>query len=448
VIGLETEYGVTFTLDGRRRLSPDEVARHLFRNVVSWGRTSNVFLENGARLYLDVGSHPEYATPECDSPLEAVVHERAGDRILHDLARRTEEVLRSEGQEGRIRLFRNNTDNAGNSYGSHENYLVERSGDFARLTAALLPFLVTRQVFAGAGKLLRGPRGAEFVLSQRAEHVWEGVSSATTRSRPLINTRDEPHADAERFRRLHVIVGDSNMSDYACWLRLATTDLVVRMLEEREGFTPPELADPMLAIRDVSRDLSGLGRVRLASGREPTALDLQELYLTAVERFVTARHPDDDHAKHTLGEWRFVLETLRTDPSRLSRQLDWVAKLGLLESYRQRHGLPWSDDRLALLDLSYHDIDPASGLHHLLVRQGRMQRLVDEEAIVEATENPPPRTRAALRGRFITAARRAGRDHTVDWVHLKVNEQSQRTVLCRDPLVWQDERVDRLIASL
>jgi proteasome accessory factor A len=448
VIGLETEYGVSFTLAGQRQLSPDEVARAMFRHVVSWGRSSNVFLENGARLYLDVGSHPEYATPECDSPLEAVVHERAGDRIVHDLAVRTAASLAAEGLRGDVRVFRNNTDSAGNSYGSHENYLVDRRSDFGRITAGLLPFLVTRQVFAGAGKLLRGPGGATYVLSQRADHVWEGVSSATTRSRPLINTRDEPHADAERFRRLHVIVGDSNMSDYACWLRLATTDLVVRMLEERASFAAPELADASIAIREVSRDLSARGRVRLASGREPTALDVQELYLEAVERFVTAHHADDRLAKHALGEWRFVLENLREDPLRLDGQLDWVAKLRLLDAYRARHDLPEGDPRLALVDMAYHDVDPARGLHHLLVREGRMQRLADDDAVAEAMVAPPRRTRAALRGRFLAAARRAGRDVTVDWVHLKVNEPAQRTVLCRDPLVWQDERVDRLIDAL
>ena len=448
VIGLETEYGVSFTLGGQRRLSTDEVARHMFRHVVAWGRSSSVFLENGARLYLDVGAHPEYATPECATPLEAVVHERAGDRIVHDLAVRTGEALAAEGIGGEVRVFRNNTDSAGNSYGSHENYLVDRAGDFGRITSGLVPFLVTRQIFAGAGKLLRGPGGTEYVLSQRAEHVWEGVSSATTRSRPLINTRDEPHADAERFRRLHVIVGDSNMSDYACWLRLATTDLVVRMLEERAAFAAPELADPAVAIRDVSRDLSGRGPVRLTSGRTPTALDVQELYLVAVERFVAARHPDDELAEHALGEWRFVLAALREDPMRLERQLDWVAKLRLLEAYRARHDLPADDPRLALVDLAYHDLDPRRGLHHLLVREGRMQRLVDDAAVADAMEHPPRRTRAALRGRFLAAARRAGRDVTVDWVHLKLNEQAQRTVLCKDPLVWQDERVDRLIDAL
>ena len=232
IFGLENEYGVTCTLRGQRRLSPDEVARYLFRRVVSWGRSSNVFLENGARLYLDVGSHPEYATPECDSIADLVVHDKAGERILEGLVRSAEQRLREEGIRGEVYLFKNNTDSAGNSYGCHENYLVERDGDFTKFTDVLIPFLVTRQVYAGAGKVLQTARGAMYCVSQRAEHIWEGVSSATTRSRPIINTRDEPHADAERFRRLHVIVGDSNMSEYTTFLKVGTTSIVLRMLEE------------------------------------------------------------------------------------------------------------------------------------------------------------------------------------------------------------------------
>jgi proteasome accessory factor A len=448
IIGLETEYGVSFTHDGQRRLSPDEISRHLFRHVVSWGRSSNVFLENGARLYLDVGSHPEYATPECDSPLDAVIHEKAGDRIVHELARVTEQALAEDGLVGSVRVFRNNTDTAGNSYGSHENYLVERHGEFQRLAEALIPFLVTRQLYAGAGKVLRTARGSVFVLSQRAEHMWEGLSSATTRSRPIINTRDEPHADAERFRRLHVIVGDSNMSDYTTWLRLATCDLVVRMLEEGVSSPLIVLDSPARAIREVSHDLSGRALVQLESGRQMTALEVQEAYLDAVERFIAARHSDDEAAKHTIGEWRFVLETLAADPMRLSRQLDWVAKLMLIESFRARHHVSMDDPKVAMLDLTYHDIDPEQGLQQMLVRQGRMQRLTDEAEIVRAMSEPPATTRAALRGRFITAAKAHEKDYTVDWVHLKLNEQAQRTVLCKDPLVFDDERVDRLIASM
>src|SRR5438105_8055117 len=230
IFGLENEYGVTCTLRGQRRLSPDEVARYLFRRVVSWGRSSNVFLENGARLYLDVGSHPEYATPECDSIDDLVVHDKAGERILEGLVRSAEQRLREEGIRGEVFLFKNNTDSAGNSYGCHDNYLVERDGDFSKFTDVLIPFLVTRQVYAGAGKVLQTARGAMYCVSQRAEHIWEGVSSATTRSRPIINTRDEPHADAERFRRLPVIVGDSNMSEYTTFLKIGATSVVLRML--------------------------------------------------------------------------------------------------------------------------------------------------------------------------------------------------------------------------
>jgi len=223
IFGLENEYGVTCTVRGQRRLSPDEVARYLFRRVVSWGRSSNVFLENGARLYLDVGSHPEYATPECDSLYDLIAYDKAGERILEGLVSSAEARLREEGIRGTVYLFKNNTDSAGNSYGCHENYLTVRKDDFTNYSQVLIPFLVTRQIFAGAGKVLQTARGATYCISQRAEHIWEGVSSATTRSRPIINTRDEPHADAERYRRLHVIVGDSNMSEYATFLKTVTS---------------------------------------------------------------------------------------------------------------------------------------------------------------------------------------------------------------------------------
>ena len=226
IYGLENEYGVTCTLRGQRRLSPDEVARYLFRRVVSWGRSSNVFLANGARLYLDVGSHPEYATPECDSLADLVAHDKAGERILEQLLESAEQRLADEGIGGDIYLFRNNTDSAGNSYGCHENYLTSRHDDLTHYTEVLIPFLVSRQIYAGAGKVLQTARGAQFSMAQRAEHIWEGVSSATTRSRPIINTRDEPHADSDRYRRLHVIVGDWNMSEYTIYLRNGVTALI------------------------------------------------------------------------------------------------------------------------------------------------------------------------------------------------------------------------------
>jgi proteasome accessory factor A len=448
IFGIENEYGVTCTFQGQRRLSPDEVARYLFRRVVSWGRSSNVFLENGARLYLDVGSHPEYATPECDSPRQVLIHDKAGERIVEELVIAAEARLAEEGIAGRISLFKNNTDSAGNSYGCHENYLVTRVGEFQRLAEALIPFLVSRQVFAGAGKVLQTPRGAVFCLSQRAEHIWEGVSSATTRSRPIINTRDEPHADAERFRRLHVIVGDSNMSEYTGWLKVATCDLLLQLLEDRVVLRDLTLDNPIRAIREISQDVTGTRRVRLANGREMSALEIQEVYLERVERYVESSPHADDEAKRVVGEWRHVLEHLGTDPMALGRQLDWVAKHQLIEHYRAKHDLPLAHPKVAMLDLAYHDVVRERGLYHLLVRQGRVQTLLDEDEITRATTEPPATTRAALRGRFIREAKAARRDYTVDWVHLKLNDQAQRTVLCKDPFRSEDDRVDRLIAAM
>src|SRR6058998_1609035 len=298
IFGLENEYGVTCTFRGQRRLSPDEVARYLFRRVVHWGRSSNVFLENGARLYLDVGSHPEYATPECDSILEALLS--AAEVRLHE-----------EGISGDVFLFKNNTDSAGNSYGCHENYLVARQGEFSRIADVLIPFFVTRQIHCGAGKILHGPRGAQYCLSQRAEHIWEGVSSATTRSRPIINTRDEPHADAERFRRLHVIVGDSNMSELTMLLKIGVTDLVVRMVEENTVMRDLTLENPIRAIREISHDITCKRRVRLATGRELSAIEIQTEYYDRVVRFIDRRGADPTSSR-ILHEWGLALEALRS----------------------------------------------------------------------------------------------------------------------------------------
>jgi len=448
IFGLENEYGVTCTLRGQRRLSPDEVARYLFRRVVSWGRSSNVFLENGARLYLDVGSHPEYATPECDSIADLVVHDKAGERILEGLVSSAEQRLREEGIRGEVYLFKNNTDSAGNSYGCHENYLVTREGDFSKFTDVLIPFLVTRQIYAGAGKVLQSARGAAFSISQRAEHIWEGVSSATTRSRPIINTRDEPHADAERFRRLHVIVGDSNMSEYSTFLKVGATSIMLRMLEEdRAPWRDLSLENPIRAIREISHDITCRRTVRLANGREASALDVQSEYLARALRFARRRGLPK-REQQALDMWEHCVTQIEKDPLELTSELDWVAKYHLVEAYRERHGLALTSPRVALIDLSYHDVTRERSLYYLLERRGQMERITTEVAIDEAIDTPPQTTRARLRGAFIKRAKERKRDYTVDWVHLKLNDQAQRTVLCKDPFKARDERVERLIAGL
>jgi proteasome accessory factor A len=448
IFGLENEYGVTCTFHGQRRLSPDEVARYLFRRVVSWGRSSNVFLRNGARLYLDVGSHPEYATPECDNVVDLVVHDKAGERTLEGLLVDAERRLREEGIAGDIYLFKNNTDSAGNSYGCHENYLVGRQGEFGRLADVLIPFLVTRQIICGAGKILATPRGAVYCVSQRAEHIWEGVSSATTRSRPIINTRDEPHADAERFRRLHVIVGDSNMSETTTLLKTGSTDLVLRMIEAGIVLRDLTLENPIRAIREVSHDPTGRRKVRLANGREASALEIQEEYLGKARDFV-ARRGADPIAARVLDLWERTISAVSTgDLSLVDREIDWVIKYQLIERYRAKHNLPLSSPRIAQIDLAYHDINRNRGLYYLLERRGSVDRVARDLAIFEAKSVPPQTTRARLRGEFIKRAQEKRRDFTVDWVHLKLNDQAQRTVLCKDPFRSVDDRVEKLIASM
>ena len=450
IYGIETEYGVTCTFQGQRRLSPDEVARYLFRRVVSWGRSSNVFLRKGARLYLDVGSHPEYATAECDDITQLVAQDRAGERILEGLLVDAERRLREEGIAGEIYLFKNNTDSAGNSYGCHENYLVARVGEFGRLADALLPFLISRQIIVGAGKVLQTPRGAVYCVSQRAEHVWEGVSSATTRSRPIINTRDEPHADAERFRRLHVIVGDSNMSETTTMLKVGSADLVLRMLEDGGTVRDMTLENPIRAIREISHDLTGKTTVRLANGREVSALDIQHEYFDRVDAFAQRTGLDQVPIyARVLDLWRRTLEAVETQNHDLVRgEIDWMIKWELIERYMAKHSLSLSSPQVALMDLAYHDISRERGLYYLLARKDKVERVVSDLDVFEAKTVPPQTTRAKLRGDFIRRAQERRRDHTVDWVHLKLNDQAQRTVLCKDPFRNTDERVERLIESM
>ncbi|GAA1969323.1 Pup--protein ligase [Isoptericola halotolerans] len=449
IFGLETEYGVTCAADDGRGLSADEVARYLFRKVVAWGRSSNVFLRNGSRLYLDVGSHPEYATAECDDVRQLVAYDRGGERILEGLVADAQQRLEHEGLPGKVHLFKNNTDSAGNSYGCHENYLVRRQGDFSRLSDVLVPFLITRQVLTGAGKVLTTPRGATYCLSQRADHIWEAVSSATTRSRPIINTRDEPHADAEHYRRLHVIVGDSSMSETTTMLKVGATDLVLRLVEAGIPVRDLTLENPIRAIREISHDSSGLAPVQLANGRTATAVDLQGEYYQRVREHVETHLELTPQVKQVLDLWERGLRALESgDLTLVERELDWVIKKRLIERYQAKHGLTLDDARVARLDLAYHDISRTEGLYNLLAARGMVDRVVTDLEVFESTAVPPQTTRAKLRGDFVRAAQEARRDYTVDWVHLKLNDQAQRTVLCKDPFRNVDERVERLIESM
>lgn len=474
ITGIETEFGITLTLDGTRRLGPDEIARYMFRPVIAKYGATNVFTLNAGRLYLDVGSHPEYATAECDSVSQLVAYDRAGEAILNDLAVTAEAALADEGIGGKVYLLKNNVDSVGNSYGCHENYLVGREMGLKTLSKLLLPFLVTRQLICGAGKIfLPYPTSPyrndpiQYCFSQRADHVWEGVSSATTRSRPIINTRDEPHADSNRFRRLHVIVGDSNMSETTTALKIGSTQLVLEMIEA--GFEVPdfELANEIKSIRAVSRDMTGQAEIRLRSGETATALQIQKAFLAAATEWLNVREPEmvnedkgiagagtsNEEMGRIVELWGRALAAVETgDWSLIERDIDWAIKYSLMKRYLDR-GLTIEDPKLAQIDLAYHDIRPGRGIFRALEARGIASRWISDEEVADAVERAPQTTRAKLRGEFLAAAqseaaKAAGFKTVVDWTHLKIAGDEPQAVMLGDPFATDNGEVKAMIETL
>ena len=448
IMGVETEFGVAAYRGGKAVLTPEEVSRYLFRPVVAKHRSSNIFTANGSRLYLDVGSHPEFATAECDSVTQLLNYDKAGEAIFSQLAAEAVESLAADRIDADVYLFKNNVDSAGNSYGAHENYLISRDLALKSFGKQLLPFLITRQLICGAGMIQKG----RFVISQRADQVWEGVSSATTRTRPIINTRDEPHGDSHRFRRMHVIVGDSNMSEPTFALKVGSMLLVIEMLEA--GFDLPdfELENPISHIRGIAADPTGATELVLKDGHVTTALDIQKQTLAAAKRWLENRPdegtPNADMAK-VVDLWERTLDAIASqDFSRVDTEIDWVIKRKLLTRYKDKLGADWDHPKLAQIDLTYHDINRDRGLFYLLERKGLATRWTTDEAISQAVAEPPATTRAALRGKFLHAVRGAGADYNVDWVHLKINRPQPTSVELLDPFATEDERVDDLIAEV
>ena len=445
IFGLESEYGASCTQDGFAILTPEVLARHLFEEIVPSPRYPNTFLQNGARLYVDTGFHPEYATPECDDLLQLVAYDRAGERLVGALARRAEARLSEHGLTGRVHAFKNNTDSAGNSYGCHENYLVSRATPFPRLVEGLIPFLASRQIFTGAGRIRQGSRGARYCISQRAEHITNEVSGTTVSGRPMINTRDEPHADGERFRRLHIIVGDSNMSEVATYLKIGTTALVLDMIEDGAFDHDVGLEDGAHALHVIADDLSLRERVRLKNGRAYTALELQLVYLEACAAHAR-RVGIDEPTRAVLTRWGDILRRLAEDPLAPHREVDWVIKKTLLDRYLAERGRGLDDPRAGLLDLQYHDVVSDRGLYFLLARRGEVETLVSDEAVEHARHYPPETTRARLRGDFVRRANLRGWEYQVDWAYVRTMVPTSEMILCPDPFLAHDERVDRLAA--
>ncbi len=445
IYGLESEFGIAFTSHGRRTLPSEKVVRYLFEKLITTEGFLNVFLENGARFYLDTGCHPEYATPECASPEDVVIYDKAGERILENLLHYAESKVREEGFHGSLAIFKNNTDFVGNSYGCHENYLAERTSDFYYMAEQLIPFLVTRQIFTGAGKVFRTRRGTVFHISQRAQHIRQKISGTTTNERSIINTRDEPHAVKEKYRRLHIIVGDSNMSEYTTYLKIGTTAIVLQMIEE-DFLTPNfSLRNPVRAIKDISRDLTCREQVPLNNGKKYSALELQKEYLELAHKYFSARSMSP-MAADIMQKWEYVLTKLEEDPIQLHRQIDWVAKMHLLRAYSERTELAdeVNGDRLLMLDLQYHDIRREKGIYYLLERKGQMERITTDAQIDTAMVDPPQNTRAKMRGELIKLAKLKRIPYDLDWNYIRIGYLLNLWVKCNDPFQEENEKVTQI----
>ena len=458
IIGVETEYGITCapTTDGPPPMDADHAARELFDPVVQRSRSSNVFTRGGARLYLDVGSHPEFATAECDRLEDVLAQDRAGELVMADLAEQANTRLAATGVAGQIHLLKNNRDAEGNGFGCHENYLVRRRGDFWNDARTLVPHLVTRQILVGAGHIAgdgdTGPAGdgiRGYVFSQRADQMWDAVSSATTRARPLINTRDEPHADAERYRRMHVIVGDSNIAQGSTLLKVAGMDLLLDYLEHGGDLGDLALADPMRAIRDTCHDMSGGVLLERVDGRTITPLEMQAEHLGRLRDHVARDIEVTVLHAAALDLWERGLQALRLQqPELVDTELDWAVKQRLLTRYCQRHDTDLTDPRVRRLALAYHDVSAGQGLRQRLEGAGLLRRFVEEETCRRAVDTPPATTRARLRGAVVARAEDLRRDVSVDWVGVRLDDGVCSPVTLSDPFCAVDERIDVLLESM
>ncbi len=403
---------------------------------------ANVILTNGARYYVD-HAHPEFSTPECTNPRQLVVYDKAGERILESSIERASAMMPGGG---RVIVYKNNTDGKGASYGTHENYLVDRAVPFVRIARDIMPFFVSRQIFTGAGLLSAGERGRDvpFQISQRADFFEAEVGLETTLKRPIVNTRDEPHADPEKYRRLHVIIGDANMSEVATFLKTGTTAVILRMIEDDAILEDLSLDNAVQALRAISHDPACTLPVRLKDGRSVRAVDIQWGYFEMAEKYF-ARHDPDPWSSSVMTRWESVLEAVESDPLTLDRQVDWVAKFTLLSSYRDKHGLEWSDPKLHMLDLQYHDIRRDKGLAYVLERSGKLERLASDEEIDRAVDLPPKDTRAYFRGRCLAQFARQIAAASWDSVIFDVGGESLQRVPMAEPLRGTESHVKELL---
>jgi proteasome accessory factor A len=404
----------------------------------------NKTLANGARYYVD-HAHPEYSCPEVTNARDLVIHEKAGERIVEQSRRDANRVLPPGTQ---MLIYKNNSDRKGNSYGSHENYLMDRRTSFKQIVEHLMPFFVTRQVYSGAGKVGSENRAhpCEYQLSQRADFFETEVALDTMVKRPIINTRDEPHADREKYRRLHVIVGDANMSEYTIWLRNGLTALVLAMIEDGAIDRDMSLRDPVRAIKEISHDATCRREIEMQSGRKRTAVQIQQEYLEMARRYIATREVEAEW-KEMIPEWERVLDALARDPMELRTEIDWVIKRALIEGFMDRKGVDWGSPQVQMLDLQYHDLRPDKGLYYVLERQGHARRVVTDEEIERAVLYPPEDTRAYFRGGCL---RRYGPQvFGVNWdsISFGIGDEPIKRVMMVEPLKGSKQHVEELFKS-
>jgi proteasome accessory factor A len=402
----------------------------------------NKTLINGARYYVD-HAHPEYSTPEVTNARELVIHEKAGERILEASRREATSLLPPDTQ---LLLYKNNSDRKGNSYGAHENYLMDRRASFKQVVEHLMPFFVTRQVVCGAGKVGSENRGhpCDYQISQRADFFETEVALDTMVKRPIINTRDEPHADREKYRRLHVIVGDANLSEYTIHLRTGITTLVLCMIEDGAIRRNLSLRDPVAAIKEVSHDPTCRQALHLESGKRLTAVEIQAEYLEMAQAYCASREVDAE-TEDVLVRWQHVLECLRRDPMELERQVDWVMKKAMIEGFMARKGVDWGSPQVQMLDLQYHDLRPDKGLYYMLERQGRAERIVTDAEIVAAIRRPPEDTRAYFRGECLRRYGPAVFGVNWDSISFSVEDEPIKRILMSEPLKGSRAHVEELL---
>ena len=407
-------------------------------------RLINLILSNGARFYVD-HAHPEYSSPETTNPRDTVIWDRAGERILNLSRQRAEAV---SPPEQRITILKNNTDNKGNSYGTHENYLMDRKVPFARIVQYMMPFFVTRQIYTGAGKVgyENNAEPCEYQISQRADFLETEVGLETMHSRPIVNTRDEPHADPEKYRRLHVIVGDANLSEYTIYLRNGVTALILSMIEDGAIKKSLSLRDPVKAIKEASHDTTCRARLQMDDGKKMTAVELQKEFLEMALAYTSSRSVDVV-TKDVIARWQLVLEALARDPMELHEKIDWVMKKAMIESFMERKKLDWDSPQVGMLDLQYHDLRPDKGLYYLLERQGRAERIVTDEEIAAAVHNPPRDTRAYFRGECLRRYGSAVFGVNWDAISFGVNGEPIKRILMAEPLKGTKQYVEDLLAS-